>query len=187
MLNTTGLPLTFAQRTSGVCCHHGHVERLLADDDNQLPAPVWMASADNCSGAMVVYSCCWLFWAGTSAAGFLTWGTSMTWASFTMPSDAFFSSLGRFHGNLFLRGDYRRTGIDDSFHLFLFFLLFFYRSFGSGGAQCFCCSQAKVINEVYGFSAPLGKSAYQFGLRLVQGILCLQSTPRRYIFLFLSR
>ena len=54
-----------------------------------LPAPVWMASADNCSGAMVLYSCCWLFWAGTSAAGFLTWGTSMTWAFPTMPSDAF--------------------------------------------------------------------------------------------------
>lgn len=150
-----------------------------------LPAPVWMASADNCSGAMVLYSCCWLFWAGTSAAGFLA-GHFDDLGIFSRTFGCLFSSLGRFHGSLFLRGDYRRTGIDDELS-HLSFSSFFSSTggFGSGGAQCFCCSQAKVINEVYGFSAPLGKSAYQFGLRLVQRHTCLQSTPRRYIFLFL--
>lgn len=62
----------------------------LADDDNHLFCPVWMASPINCSLGL---------WSGILAAAVFgrnraavsTWGTLMT-QHFTMPLDAFFSS-----------------------------------------------------------------------------------------------
>lgn len=87
MLNTTGLPLTLPKEPPEFAVIMVMLKGSWPMTITNLPAPVWMASADNCSGLWFCILAAGSF-GEPIAAGFLTWGTSMT-ASFTMPSDAF--------------------------------------------------------------------------------------------------
>ena len=74
MLNTTGLPLTLPKEPPEFAVIMVMLKGSWPMTITNLPAPVWMASADNCSGAMVVYSCCWFFLGRNQCGRFLDLG-----------------------------------------------------------------------------------------------------------------
>ncbi len=139
-----------------------------------LPAPVWMASADNCSG---LWSCilALLFWQ-TKCAQFLDLALDI--GHFPRALDVF--SYLRSTVPCFL-GYYRRP-IDDTFTL-SFPPSFLYR-LCLVALNCFCCSQQSPSTS-YGFFCATCEGAVPFVFAVFSSIL-LQSTPRVY-FSFPSR
>lgn len=136
----------FSYGSSGVSCHHGHVERIGADSDHQSACTHLDGVGRDLIGSylFIARHCAWR---GNRDCG---GNRSCFFYLFSFFFTTDYHNFRSGHYCRLFRSGFCCCG-------FLRFL-----------AQCFCCLFKKVIGKVYRLPAPFGKTTYQFGFGFIQ-------------------